>query len=69
MGKEYSVSIRNDTGIAQAMEKYCEENNISLNGFMVQAVKEKLAKMDVHSMSLTEIEDAEREYNENGRYI
>ena len=69
MVRNYIVSIRRDTGIAQAMEKYCEQKGLPLNGFMVQAVREKLTGMDVHSMTVDEIEERERDYNDVRRYL
>ena len=60
MYKDYSVRIRIDSGIPTELRRYCEEHNIQISKFANIAIAEKLQKMDVHSMSIAEIEEVER---------
>ena len=60
MSKVIRVKIWNSTGIPEAMRKYCDDHGISMNEFAKRAIAEKLAKMDVHSMTIAEIEAIER---------
>lgn len=60
MPKVLRVKIWNDTGIPEAMQKYCDDHNISMNELAKRSIAEKLARIDVHSMTIAEIEDAER---------
>ena len=60
MQKSYRVKIWNDTGIPEELQKYCKDHGMSTNAFVNKAIAEKLQNMDVHSMTIAEIEEAER---------
>ena len=60
MQKEIRVKIWNDTGIPDAILEYCSAKKISVNDLARQAIAEKLSRMDVHSMTIAEIEAIER---------
>ena len=62
MARVYRVKLWNDTGIPEELRRYCADHDITINAFANQAIAEKLRKMDVHSMSVEEIENAEREF-------
>ena len=58
--KEYSVKIRLDSGIPDEIRRYCEEHSMRFSEFVNLSIAEKLQKMDVHSMTIAEIEEVER---------
>lgn len=58
--KLLSVKIWNDTMLPDAMQKYCCDHNISLTDLAKISIAEKLARTDIHSMTIEEIEEAER---------
>ena len=60
MPKVYRVKIWEDTGIPRAMQKYCETFGISMNELAKRAISEKLSRMDVHSLTIAEIDSIER---------
>lgn len=60
MQKSYRVKLWDDTGIPDELRRCCEENGMSVNAFVNKAIAEKLQRMDVHSMTIAEIEEAER---------
>lgn len=60
MPKSFRVKIWNDCGIPDELKRYCKDRNESVNAFVNKAIAEKLQKMDVHSMTIAEIEEAER---------
>lgn len=60
MQKSYRVKIWNDCGIPEELRKYCMDHGVSVNAFVNQAIAEKLQRMDVHSMTVAEIEEVER---------
>jgi len=45
------------------LQRYCEDHGVSINAFANKAIAEKLERMDVHSMTIAEIEESERLYN------
>ena len=59
MPKSFRVKIWNDCGIPDELKRYCEDHNESVNAFVNKAIAEKLQRMDVHSMTIAEIEEAE----------
>lgn len=62
----YTVRIADKTGIPDALRNFCEKNCVSINSFIAESISEKLSRMDVHSLSIAEIEAIERgEMNEN----
>lgn len=65
MQRHYTVVFQSESGVAQALKEYCEENGISVNSFIEQTVAEKLRNLDVRSMSIAEIERIE---NDGGAY-
>jgi len=67
MAKNFIVKLWNDTGIPDALRKYCADCGITVNAFANKAIAEKLQRMDVHSMTIAEIEDAERRWNDGKR--
>lgn len=60
MARVFRVKLWNDSGIPAELQRYCEEHGISVNAFANQAIAEKLERMDVHSMTIAEIEVIER---------
>lgn len=56
----YTVRIADNTGIPKIMRSHCEKNGITINSFITDSIAEKLSRMDVHSLSIAEIEDIER---------
>lgn len=58
--KCYRVKIWDDSGIPEELRRCCNDLGISVNAFVNQAIAEKLQKMDVHSMTIEEIEEVER---------
>jgi len=60
LSKSYRVKIWNDTGIPAELERYCKEKGVSVNAFVNKAIAEKLERTDAHSMTIAEIEEAER---------
>lgn len=60
MQKSYRVKIWNDTGIPEELQKCCKHSGKSVNAFVNEAIAEKLQKIDVHSMTVAEIEEVER---------
>ena len=60
----YRVKLWDDTGIPEAMRRWCDDHGKSVNAFVNQAIVEKLRGMDVHSMTVEEIEEVERRYND-----
>ena len=62
----YTVRIADKTGIPDALRNFCEKNGVPINSFIAESVAEKLSRMDVHSLSIAEIEAVERgKMNEN----
>ena len=59
----FNVKLWNDTGIPDALRKYCNDHNMTAAQFVNMAVDEKLSNMDVHSITISEIEEVEQEYN------
>lgn len=59
--RKYRIKIWNDTGIPDAIRRYCKDHSVSVNAFANQAISEKLQNMDVHSMTIEEIMEAEKE--------
>ena len=53
------VKIWNDTGIPEELRRCCDETGVSVNAFVNKAIAEKLQRMDVHSMTIAEIEEVE----------
>ena len=60
MAKVFRVKLWNDSGIPQELQRYCADHGITVNAFVNNAIAEKLNRMDVHSMTIEEIEDLER---------
>ena len=60
MTKSFRVKIWNDSGIPDELRRYCNDHGISTNAFVNIAIAEKLQRMDVHSMTIAEIEEVER---------
>lgn len=58
--RSYRVKIWDDTGIPEELRKWCNDHSESVNAFVNKAIAEKLQKMDVHSMTIEEIEEVER---------
>lgn len=58
--RSFRVKIWDDTGIPDELRRWCAEHGESVNAFVNKAIAEKLQKMDVHSMTIAEIEEAER---------
>lgn len=58
--RSFRVKIWNDTGIPDELRRYCKEKSVSINAFVNAAIAEKMQKMDIHSMTISEIEEAER---------
>ena len=58
--RSYRVRIWNDTGVPEELLRCCANNKESLDAFVKRAVAEKLKRMDVHSMTIEEIEEVER---------
>ena len=58
--RSFRVKIWDDTGIPEELRKWCADHSESVNAFVNQAIAEKLQKMDVHSMTIAEIEEVER---------
>lgn len=58
--RSFRVKIWNDSGIPAELRRYCKEKNMSTNAFVNDAIAEKLQRMDVHSMTIAEIEEVER---------
>ena len=63
MSKVFRVKLWNDSGIPEELRKYCDDHNTTINAFANEAIAEKLRKMDVHTMTIAEIEEAERGWN------
>ena len=59
MPKSFRVKIWDDCGIPDELKRYCKEHNESVNTFVNKAIAEKLQRMDVHSMTIEEIEEVE----------
>ena len=62
--RSFRVRIWNDTGVPEELIRCCENNMESVNTFVNRAIAEKLKRMDVHSMTVDEIEEAERNERE-----
>ena len=60
MPKSFRVKIWDDTGIPEELRRWCKDHCMSVNAFVNMAIAEKLQKMDVHSMTIAEIEEVER---------
>lgn len=60
LSKSFRVKIWDDCGIPDELRRYCRDHNESVNAFVNKAIAEKLKRMDVHSMTIAEIEEAER---------
>lgn len=58
--KSFRVKIWDDSGIPTELKRYCDEKGVSVNAFVNKAIAEKLERMDVHSMTIAEIEEVER---------
>lgn len=58
--KSFRVKIWDNCGIPEELRRYCRDHNESVNAFVNKAIAEKLERMDVHSMTIAEIEGAER---------
>jgi len=61
----YTLRVPENSGIPKAIKDYCGKTNTSVNALISQSIAEKLSAMDVHSLSIAEIEEIEREANEN----
>lgn len=59
MQRQFAITFNAETGVAQALRRYCEQNGIPINRFIVETVAEKLQRMDIHSLSIAEIEEIE----------
>lgn len=66
MSRVFRIKLWNDSGIPSDLREYCDKCGISVNAFVKMAIAEKLERMDVHSMTIAEIEEREKEYN-NGK--
>ena len=60
MSREYKIRIWEDTGIPEAMRKYCKANDMKMAELVRKSIAEKLERMDVHSLSIAEIEAIDR---------
>ena len=60
MPKSFRVKIWNDSGIPNELQRYCKDHEVSVNAFVNKAIAEKLQKMDVHSLTVEDIERIER---------
>ena len=60
MQRQFAITFNAETGVAQALRKYCEQNGIPINRFIVETVSERLRDMDIHSLSIAEIEEIEK---------
>ena len=60
MQREFAVTFNAESGIAQALRKYCKSEGIPVNRFIVETIAEKLRGMDIHSKSIAEIEEMEQ---------
>ena len=60
MQRQFAITFNAETGVAQALRKYCEQNKIPINRFIVETVAEKLQGMDIYSLSVAEIEEIEK---------
>lgn len=58
--RSFRVKIWNDTGIPEELRRWCDDHGVSVNAFVNEAIAEKLQRIDVHSMTIAEIEEAER---------
>lgn len=58
--RSYWVRIRDDSGIPEELLRCCANNAESVNAFVNRAIAEKLKRMDVHGMTVEEIEEVER---------
>jgi len=67
MAKVYQIKLWNDSGIPDALRNYCNVHGMTFNAFVNIAIAEKLSRMDVHSMTIAEIEDAEKRWNDGER--
>ena len=66
MPRVFRVKLWSDSGIPSELQRYCDEHGVTINAFVNVAIAEKLSRMDVHSMTIAEIEDAERRCNNGG---
>lgn len=64
MAKVYRIKLWNDSGIPDALRNFCTDHGVTVNAFVNEAIAEKLSRMDVHSMTIAEIEDAERRWKD-----
>lgn len=64
MPRVYRVKLWEDSGIPAELRRYCAEHDMSINAFANRAIAEKLQRMDVHSMTIEEIEVIERGRND-----
>ena len=64
MPRVFRVKLWNDSGIPAELQRYCADHGITVNAFVNQAITEKLQRMDVHSMTVAEIEEIERGRND-----
>lgn len=64
MPRVYRVKLWEDSGIPAELRRYCSEHGVSINAFANQAIAEKLQRMDVHSLTIEEIEVIERGCND-----
>ena len=53
-----------DKRVADALQKMHESTGVPKATYIKQAIAEKLARMDVHSMTIAEIEEVESERND-----
>ena len=60
MQRKFAITFNAESGIAQALRKYCKENGVPENRFIAETVAEKLRTIDVHSLSVAEIEEIEK---------
>jgi len=58
--RSFRVKIWNDTGIPEELRRWCDDHGVSVNAFVNEAIAEKLQRIDVHSMTIAEIEEVER---------
>lgn len=69
MQRKYAITFNAESGIAQALRKYCEDNSMPVNKVIVETIAEKLRSMDVHSLSIAEIEEIEDGQRQNTDWI
>lgn len=59
MQRKFAITFNAESGVAQALRKYCKENGVPENKFIAETVAEKLRSIDVRSLSIAEIAEIE----------